>query len=619
MEVGVVAVTEQLLTVAMLVVPAAGGIVALIVPDRRNSVVGVAGSLSCIAAALWLTCVLAGVVESPVSLSAGRWLTIPAIDGLALQLSFQADRPRVLLVLAASLAVLLESIGSAAAVNNAETGNAAESQPAGLAILYPAGVAAILASDLVILLGIWIMLDCCVGGLQRRVNGSRQSGRQRLETATVLSGSSVLLLIATLMASARFGTTNLPEMIERCSLDDRVDAVAVASGLSVLFALAVAIRCALFPAMIWPRTCLESRPRDAGFIVILAGVLPGISLAIGTQPLSAISADGSLLLGMLGVLTCLTATGVALVQNDSDGVSTLLIVSAAGLAASALASGHPSAGVVAGCTLFAQVVAIQALKHSGEKLHRGFPFGCAMVATVSGICGGNAILSLVESALRRVVGSEHVAALPPDRFLSMIWWGIVASQILWGFAIVRLISSRGSAVDSRRSKSLKLTEPVRGRRESALLTIAAILALGACVFPLSDATGPDQPSSTRLLSFGAVTPACLLGVVVAWLLAQASENVRSRVAGSFDSLARLSREWFYLEDAIRYAVVLPVRGLVLVVEICDRRIFGGTSEDGWQQTPARLADSMEHLRLQPSIYYGLTGVLLVVGLLWSLS
>lgn len=610
--------TEQLLTAAMLVVPAVGGIVAFIVPDRRDSVLGVAGGLACIAAGLWLTCVLAGAIESPVSLSAGRWLAIPMVDGLTVQLSFQADRPRVLFVLAASLVVLLESISSAATVNDAETGSAAESQPAGLAILYPAGVAAILAADLVILVGVWIMLDCCVGGLQRRAHGSRHSGTQRLETSAVLSGSSVLLLIATLMATARFGTTNLPEIIDRCSQDGRVDAIAVASGLSVVFALAIAVRCAFFPAMIWPRTCLESRPRDAGLIVILAGVLPGISLAIGIQPLSGISADGSLLLGMLGVLTCLTATGVALVQSDSDGVSTLLMVSAAGLAAAASASGHPSAGVVAGCTLFAQVVAIQVLKRSDKKLHRGIPFGCAMIATVSGICGGNAVLSFVEGAMRTVTDSDNFVALPPDRFLSMIWWSLVATQVLWGFAIVRLISSSRPGADSMRSEIPKFTEqPGRGRRESALLTIAASLAVGACIFPLSNVTGPDQ-SSTRLLSFSAATPACLLGVVVAWLLSHASENVRSRVAGSSDSLARLSREWFYLEDTLRYAVILPVRGVALVVEICDRKIFGGTSEDGWQQTPARIADSMEHLRSQPAVYYGLTGVLLLVGLLWSL-
>lgn len=610
---------EQLLTAAMVVVPAVGGVVAFIVPDRRNAVIGVAASLSCIAAALWLAGVVTGAAESPVSLSAGRWLAISAVDGFAVQLSFLADRPRVSFVLAVSLVVLVESVRSAAMVNNAETVSDSVANPGGLAILYPSGVAAILASDLVILVGLWMMLDCCVGGSQYRANRSRDFGKRRLETAIVLSGSSVLLLIATLMATARFGTTNLSEIIERCSSDARVDAMAVASGLSVLFALAVAVRCALFPAMIWPRTCLETQSRGAGLIVMLAGVLPGISLAIGTQPLSGISADGCLLLGMLGVLTCLTATGVALVQKDSDGVSTLLIVSAAGLSASALASGHPFAGIVAGCTLFAQVVAIQVLKRSGETLQRGIPFGCAMIATVSGIGGGNAVLSLAEGALLSVADPDNFVALPPDRFLGTIWWGIVVSQILWGFAIVRLISSSRSAVDSVGSEIPKFTETGRGRRESVPLTIAAILALGACVFPLSILTGSDPSSPTRLFSFGAATPACLLGVVVAWLLSLASGNVRSRIAGSFDSLTRLSREWFYLEDAIWYAVVLPVRGLALVVEVCDRRIFGGTAEDGWQQTPARIADSMEHLRSQPSVYYGLTGVLLLVGLLWSLS
>jgi len=99
---------------------------------------------------------------------------------------------------------------------------------------------------------------------------------------------------------------------------------------------------------------------------------------------------------------------------------------------------------------------------------------------------------------------------------------------------------------------------------------------------------------------------------------QAGENVRRRVTGGLDSMTRLSREWFYLEDAIRCGLELPIRGLTLLIEICDRKILGGTAEHGWEKLPARIAGSIEYLRFQPAVYYGLTGVLLVVGLLWSL-
>jgi NADH:ubiquinone oxidoreductase subunit 5 (subunit L)/multisubunit Na+/H+ antiporter MnhA subunit len=529
-------------------------------------------------------------------------------------LSFQADQPRCLLVLAGSLLLLL---------NVSQPQRSKRDNSAAAIFLFPLSVVAILATDLAVLASVWIMTDFCVVRLLTGHDGSETPGKRSLNTAEIIRSSSALLLFATLMAVARFGTSDLELIIGRSVEDGRVDAVTVVAGLSVLFAGAIAIRCAIFPALIWPRTYLQDRPDDAGIVVVLAGILPGISLAVATLPFCEVSADTFMLLGMLGILTCFTATGIALVQDNSNRVATLLSVSAAGLAVSAMATSSLLGGQLATCTLLAQLVAIFVLQRCGEVSSRKIGFGMALLVAVSGIGGSNAILSLVELSLHD--GSNSASTASADQFLLLIWWGIVVSQILWGIAIVKLVMIEDSSALRRAVKAPKLAAVTGSRHGSIVLAIVAAMALGACVVPVGgseivEATGlAESTTATRLFTFGAATPACLLGVVAAWLLAHASENVRSTVVSKLDSLARLSREWFYLEDAIRCVVVWPVRGLAMAIEICDRKILGGTLELRWEKVPTCIASSIEHLRFQPAIYYGLTGVLLVVGLLWSLG
>ena len=604
--------TEQLLTAAMLVVPAAGWAAGAILPARRSFATVISAGLTFAAAVLWSAYLFAGALESPTSISAGNWLTIPSSEHPGVQLSFQADQLRVLLVLAASLFVLLEVVASIRPESDSET------RSSGLVILYPLSVVSILATDLVVLVSVWLFIDCCVFGLQRHGDEPVHTHKRNFRTAVVLSGSGAFLLLAMLIATTRFGTTNLTEIINLAVQDGRVDTAAVVSGLTVLLAAAVAVRCAFFPAIIWPRDFLRTSPRDAALIVVLAGILPGISLAVAVLPFCEISGSGCLLVGMFGVLTCLTSTGVALAQRNSAGVSTLLMISAAGLSAAALMTGHPSAGEIAICTLFAQVVAILILKQSSRDSRRGVAFAAAISIAVSGIGGSNAVLSIIEHALRGNADSTGLVSTHSDRLMQSVWWAIAVSQVLWGMAVVRLVSvdqqTPSSGVPERSSDSV----PARGRPAAVLTIVAAILTLGVCVLPLGNFAEADPSPQIRLLSFGAATPACLLGVVSAWLLCLADDSVRSRIAGCFDSLTRLNREWFYLDSVFQNGVILPVRGLARLAEFCDRRILGGTSEDGWKRSATSMADSLEYLRLQPAIYYGLTAVLLVVGLLWSL-
>lgn len=610
--VGATILTEQLLTAAMLVVPAAGCFLAIVIPGRHLSLTVASAFLSLIVAAAWLVCHSAGLISSPVSLTFGSWLVIPSTDSLAVQLSFQADQSQVLLVLAAMIGTLLESIGPACA----ERRGAADS--ISLSVVFPLCVLAILTTDLVVLVSVWFLIDCCVFSLCRQAPRIARTSRRMPGTETVLCIASFVLLFAVLMTTSRFGTTGVAEVFTQSNVDYRVDTAVVVSGLSILLFAAAAVRSAFFPAMIWFRNCLEIQPRTAVLIVVVAGVLPGFSLAIRTLPLAEFATEGCNLWATLGVLTCFTASGVALVQRTSAKVSSLLVISTAGLCAAAMATGHPSAGNIAACALLTQVVAVVVLKWHDGQSNRGIAFVIAMIVAVSGISGSNIILSLVEAAIQRPTDADGSAINPPEQFLPVIWWGIVLSQVLWGMAIVRLISCDSAASDTQESRNAAFTMPGRRQVETLFVAIAAGVTLGISILPLGDTASSDPSDSMRLLSFGAATPACLLGVVGAWMLSQANAEVRDRIMTVLESFNRLCRKWFYLEELIHYGVVLPVHIAAVLIEGCDRRILGGTSEDGWKQTPSRLADVLDNQRTLPGIYFGLTGVLVVVGLVWAL-
>ena len=590
--------TEQLLIAALLIAPLAGWLLAEAVPHRRNSALLISAAITGMVALSWLGCSYAGITEPAAQISVGHWMIIPDSNGLAVNLAFYADQSRCMLALASSLILLLRIARSRHAANDAE---------ASVLLLYPLSLAAIMVTDLVVMASLWIVIDCCVVRLFARGAGSATPSRRRLNTATILSGSGALLLFASLMAMARYHSSVISEIVAGAADDHRIDATTVSSGLSVLIVAAVTIRCALFPALIWPRAGLDSGSRDAGIVVVLAGILPGMSLAAALTPLGTFASEPFLLFGMLGVLTCFTATGVALVQNDAVKVATLLSISAAGLSAAGIATSSPTLGRIAMCTLFVQLVAVFVLRRCSDVANRGTAFGVAILVAASGIGGANRILSLVEISLEeaRKIGGENST----NQLLIYLWWGIVVSQILWGFAIVKLATIQPSKDASRTGSTID------SRLGIFVATMAACLVLIACMIPLS---GDQSALPVLLLTFGAATPACLLGAVAGWLLARSSEAARVRVAGSLNSLTRLGREWFYIEDWIHYGIRLPVRGWALLAEMCDRKVFGGRSEDGWKHTLTRIADSFEYLRTQPATYYGLTGTLLVVGLLWAL-
>lgn len=595
----------------MLVVPAAGCGLYFANVVRSSSTLTFTSGLTSFLAVLWAVMFQFGLFTAPASVNAGNWLELSPSMGLTVPLTLVMDQQRALFVLAGSLIVLLETV-CLTQPNERRLG-----LPIQLMFLYPLSILAILSSSLVVVLIAWILTDGCIYAWHRLNSRKEDAADLRFNPATFLSFSSALLMLSLLMTAVRFQTFELNQFLSRAGADDRVDATTVISGLHVVLVAAIIIRSSFFPAMIWSRKFLESMPHDAFRVVVLAGILPGITLATSIEPLGVRSPDGSQLLGMLGLLTSLAATGVYLAQGQVARCTMLLSISAAGLSTVAFASGHVASEAIAGTALFCQLIAVFVLSTRLNAPRRGLIFSLAMAVAVSGIGGSNAILSSIE--LARTATGSTVARPSDDGVLLTLWWGVVISQFLWGAAIGRLIRTDGLQIGSERTKHQRTQKSSESRAGTWMTSTAVILSFAATLMTIGvEPDAEPAASSVRLFLFGAATPACLLGTVVAWLVTMSSSSVRDRVSGSLESLINLGQNWYYLHHAFQFGIAGPFRCLAWIIEAGDRTISGSTSESGWKKTAVRSAGLTEFLRHQPATYYGLTIVLVVTGLMWSL-
>ena len=172
--------TEQLLISVMLVTPLVGWLLAVAMPTQRNTAIAISTGLAGVVSVAWVLCSIADLIEPTASVPFGQWLIVSSEVDLAVNLSFRADQPRCMLVLAASLILLLKNAGAVSSENDDKRGTA---------LLYLLSVAAILAADFVVLAGIWILIDCCVMGMLPDHRQSTAKFRSSLNTTVVLGGS----------------------------------------------------------------------------------------------------------------------------------------------------------------------------------------------------------------------------------------------------------------------------------------------------------------------------------------------------------------------------------------------------------------------------------------------
>lgn len=599
---------DQWLMALILLVPIIGALLALAFPRTARRSQFVAAAMTTGLTGIWLAFSVSGFVAASTRLTAGTWLTIPSGLGIPVELTFELDQPRALLILMGSN-ILLFSL---------QRNHPPRSRSMLLALLLlPLASASLLAVNLIVVVFLWGLIDFCLCLSSLHGDSGSRPGRTG-NFINIVRCSSALLLLAVLIIAVRFGTATIDTILAEIATDERLDARSVMSGLTVVLAGAIACRIGVAPFFPWVRG--KSGPDSAqsefsAATITLAGVLPGIGLAIAVLPVAGSAPDGFLLLGALGALSVI-ASSISLVQPDSESAATPLAVCVGAMGCTAMATAQPGGTFVAAALVFAQLSAVVVLAKQPRWL---FTRWLVLAVAVSGGWGQNASLTLLESSmLQSATTARH--SLYGDWLMTAVWWGIVVGQIHWGFVVLRLSHRSQNEQGARRtpSHSPESDQPSTAiipldQTSEVLLLAAAMLAVGAGLLPVSS----QLPAG--LLTFGAATPACLLGVVFAWLVVTADEESQAKMKMSFAKVHQKYRDWYSIDAYWHNGIVLPAKFLATTIALIDRKIFGGTREEGWRQMPIQLSETLEHLRLQPPVYYGLIMLLMVVGLLWTMS
>ena len=563
-------------------------------------------------------------------------------DGGAVALSFELSSVRVGLLLSGLLlflpALLREpfSVGSSHSTRLVE-----QSLRLRLGILF-AGAVALLSDDLFVVVAAWLVLDSLLIRFAENESAHHDGGESEVATdggalLPVLRLSSVALLAAVLLAVTRYHSTSLSAIIATALADTRIDAGLMRGGILVWFALAVAGRAALFPAGIWLRPLAESGNRDTLPVVAWAAILPAVGVWLSLSTLLVTAQESSLLLVVLGALSCVTFGSIALASRPADDnwqpLPLLVVAGAFSLMNASVpvlseAANGPASPLTSTLILLSNVAAIGVLSLPETRRGAGL---IASVFLLSGIGGPNLLLDQLHQLRQTlpvpVAANELAAGATPvisGGLLTGLWWAVCAAQFLVGGSVANRLF-RGRLSTSASGTRSALTAP-------AMLVLAVVgsFALLSSVVFLFESGPPGIVDSVRvwaaavptmfrqLVSFNAATPSGLLGAVCVWLFLQASSTVQDRLRASLASFQRLAQNWLYVGDTVAVSRIV-IGWIALAVEVFDRRILGGRREDAWRQNADRAARGIEEIGEHGAGYPSLAALLAVTGLLLTLA
>ena len=513
-----------------------------------------------------------------------------------------------------------------------------------LGILF-AGAVALLSDDLFVVAATWLVLDSLLIRFAENESAHHNGGESEVATdggalLPALRLSSVALLAAVLLAVTRYHSTSLSEIIATALADTRIDAGLMRGGILVWFALAVAGRAALFPAGIWMKPLTESDCRDTLAVVAWAALLPAIGVWLSLSPLLGTAQESSLLLVVLGGLSCVTFGAIAIgARPTDDNWQPLPLLAVAGafslMNASALVLSESTDGAASPLTstliLLSNAAAIGVL--SLPEARRGASL-LAAAFLLSGIGGPNLLLDQFHQLRQTLPVSNAAIELAAETtsvisgsLLTGLWWAVCAAQFLIGVAVAnRLLRGQlsASAVSTSQMRSALIAPAML-----VLAVVSSFALLSSVVFLFE--SGPlgivdsvrvwaaAVPTMFRqLVSFNAATPSGLLGAVCVWLFLQASSTVQNRLRASLASFQRLAQNWLYVGDTVAVSRIV-IGWIALVVEVFDRRILGGRREDAWRQNADRAARGIEEIGEHGAGYSSLAALLAVTGLLLALA
>lgn len=649
-------VTAFLLAV-LIAAPAAG---ALAVPARSLALLQGTVAAWLAASFAWLILTASGNLPEVVQLNLATLVEMDA-DGGAIALSIELSSVRVGLLVSGLLLLLPTALRrnsehdsgppekiTAVAIDpetNADSRRRRVSRSLRLQLgILPTGAIALLCDDLIVVVAAWLLLDSLLIRFAETTTSThsahgsdpavtRPDRTDRRFLLTVLRLSSVALLVAVLLANTRYHSTSLTQVIAAALADTRIDASMVRSGTLVWFALAIASRAALFPIGIWMRPLVESNSRDVLPTAVWAAMLPAAGVLLSLSPLLPAAPESCLLLAVLAGLSGVTFGAIALTAcptNDEWQLLPILVIVAAisvmGVSVPALSeSTTGSTTALIGTTIvLSNTVALGVLSLSGN---RRTVRSLAAAFLLSGLGGPNYLLDQLHSVRQSLPATGQTNELTATTSTAMsssvatgLWWALCVTQFLIGATVAtyflqgRFPVSAARKKDGPASNQLQNQTTTRDPQSTSAYTapLMLVLAIVGCLALASTTTFGE------LISFNAATPSGLLGAVSVWLFLQVPVATQDRVRAGSASFKRLTRNWFYADEAV--ASVRLVAGWVCwAVEVFDRKVLGGRSEDAWRQNPNLAARGIEGIDEHGPGYASLAALLAVTGLLLALT
>ena len=283
---------ETALIAATIGVPAAALLLASAFESARKVADVASLSMAILALGAWLICIPPGHV-TVVNLLSTSWLHVAGVPPVDLRWQLSAEPASVVFVVFGLLMLWLPVwVGRSRPTD-------AQSPPSDVLLRQLLLTCGAFSADLVVILMTWLVTDAVIDWQRAKANSQPPSALLPLRM------TSLLLLVAVVVMSARYRTTDVAELLEAIRSDKRIDALAVRGGLAICMAAAIAFRCGQFPAVLWVKRLTAGSPQ-IGISHLLTIILPAFVLAVRLSPLWQLAPEAGSLFESLGVLTTLT-------------------------------------------------------------------------------------------------------------------------------------------------------------------------------------------------------------------------------------------------------------------------------------------------------------------------
>ncbi len=344
--------TESPLIAATIGVPVAALLLASAFQSVRKVAHDASLSIVIVALCVWLIVVAPGQM-TVVDLLSTSWLQVAGVPPVDIRWQLSVQSASALLVIIGLLALGISSrLGRSRPVESRST-------PSDWLLRQLLLTCGAFSADLVAILMSWLVTDAVIDWQRAKAcqRGEGSDCKPAASALTPLRLTSMLLLVAIAVLSARYRTTDVAALLEAVRSDERIDASAVRGGLAICMAAAIAFRCGQFPAVLWVKR-LTAGSSPIGIGGLLPILLPAVVLAVRLSPLWRMAPEAGSLFASQCTLTTVTMGMTACSTRRFSEVPTIVCVMLCGQALICCGSPFSDAAFPVGLGLLAIVVSL---------------------------------------------------------------------------------------------------------------------------------------------------------------------------------------------------------------------------------------------------------------------